>query len=338
MRKLLLFPLMALCLFFGRAAHADDRADARTHYQSGVKLYNGGDYRGAIKEFSAAQQLLPADLNNYNLALCYDKLGDAEPAMQYYKTYLNAVPNTDKRAEIEASINRLDAAVKSAGAKAEADRKAQADADAQRKAEEDRHAAEQQQHEQLQQQMGQQQQQQQQPQQPVGQGAAGAPSTGQVQSTGDAQLDTVQGVDIGALRSQRGFAGQGQGQAQGQGQMQQQGAVGAVPPNGQGQIQANGQMPMNAQAGAPQGAQGQAGPMQTNPAGQPLPGDKPAQAEPVYKKWWFWVVVGVSAYVVYEIASDNSQNQVNRTGRESTNVHGGKGLEPSPGGFTLLRW
>ena len=40
------------------------------------------------------------------------------------------------------------------------------------------------------------------------------------------------------------------------------------------------------------------------------PTDKPAapQETPVYKKWWFWAVVAVSAYVVYEIATQSSQN------------------------------
>ncbi|HEX7836836.1 MAG TPA: tetratricopeptide repeat protein [Kofleriaceae bacterium] len=87
-------------LCFAARAHADDRAEARAHYQAGVKFYGSGDFRGAIREFSAAQQLVPADLNNYNLALCYDKLGDAEPAIQYYREYLTKVPSADKRAEI----------------------------------------------------------------------------------------------------------------------------------------------------------------------------------------------------------------------------------------------
>ncbi|MBL9013676.1 MAG: hypothetical protein JNL83_05850, partial [Myxococcales bacterium] len=73
----LLFLALALAFVGAAPAVADDRAEARTHYQAGVKFYAGGDYRSAIREFSAAQQLAPADLNNYNLALCYDKLGDA---------------------------------------------------------------------------------------------------------------------------------------------------------------------------------------------------------------------------------------------------------------------
>src|SRR5690242_21922200 len=116
--------VVAVALCFAARAHADDRAEARSHYQAGVKLYAGGDYKSAIREFSAAQQLAPADLNNYNLALCYDKLGDAEPAIQYYRAYLDKQPGSDKRAEIEASISRLDAAAKSiAGKKADEARK-----------------------------------------------------------------------------------------------------------------------------------------------------------------------------------------------------------------------
>src|ERR1041385_5303941 len=78
-----------------RAWADDPRIEAKAHYQAGVKMYSSGDYRGAIKEFTAAQALAPADLNNYNLALCYDKLGEAEPAIQYYRADLDKAPNTD---------------------------------------------------------------------------------------------------------------------------------------------------------------------------------------------------------------------------------------------------
>ncbi|MEO7735144.1 MAG: tetratricopeptide repeat protein, partial [Kofleriaceae bacterium] len=111
--SVLRYLVILFALMFTARAYADDRGDARTHYQAGVKFYSGGDYRAAIREFSAAQQLVPADLNNYNLALCYDKLGDAEPAIQYYRAFLDRQPNTDKRAEIEASVNRLEAASRS---------------------------------------------------------------------------------------------------------------------------------------------------------------------------------------------------------------------------------
>ena len=140
-RLLLIF--LALCASVS-LAWADARSDARTHYIAGQKAYAAADYKAAIKEFSAAQDLAPADLNNYNLALCYDKLGDGENAISYYKQYLDKVPDAPKRAEIEASMARLDGALKSSQAK-KADeqkkiddaKKAQADADAAKKAQTD---------------------------------------------------------------------------------------------------------------------------------------------------------------------------------------------------------
>src|SRR5579863_126323 len=110
----ILFVVVTLFAMSARLASADPRIDARAHYQAGLKFYTSGDYKSAVTEFTTAQQLAPADLNNYNLGLCYDKLGDAAPAIQYYREYLNKVPNADKRAEIEASISRLEAALKSA--------------------------------------------------------------------------------------------------------------------------------------------------------------------------------------------------------------------------------
>jgi len=299
-RFLLLFVMALLVAGAGaRAAYADARADAKVHYQAGVKAYGSQDYRTAIKEFSAAQAAMPADLNNYNLALCYDKLGEAEPAIQYYKEYLAKVPNADKRVEIEASISRLEAALSSAAqkkadeqrkadeaAKADAARKADeaAKADAARKAEEAKR----------------------QPptgtgdttggtgEVPTGVGSTGVPSTGQTVSTGDAQLDRVAGIDVNQVRDQRvGGAGSG------------------MPDTRQGPGGPNGSV--NAGVGAAGG--GGAGAMQANagngaggPAGAP-DGDKPVKKEtPVYKKWWFWAVVAVSAYVVYSIAADGSSS------------------------------
>ncbi|MDB4963684.1 MAG: hypothetical protein JWP01_3683 [Myxococcales bacterium] len=313
--SLIRYVLIALAfVIVGRtSAFADDRSEARTHYQAGVKYYSGGDYRSAIREFSAAQQLLPADLNNYNLALCYDKLGDPEPAVQYYRAFLDKQPNSDKRAEIEASIARLDAAAKSVAAKkAEEARKAEetrraieakkAADDARlaaeaRTAEEARLAAEARNRPPV-------------VEDPVGPamgtGSTGVPSSGTV-STGDAQLDRVQQIDINQIRDERvGGASSGMAADPRTGPaVAANGAAGAsVPPTG---------------AGAPQ-----------NPA--VVPGqEEPKKADPVYKKWWFWAVVAVSAYVVIQIATTDSQSNVARTMLPI----GPTAPPPQSGGFTL---
>ncbi|MEO6777417.1 MAG: tetratricopeptide repeat protein [Kofleriaceae bacterium] len=305
---------LALCASVS-LAWADARGDARAHYISGQKAYAAADYKTAIKEFSSAQELAPADLNNYNLALCYDKLGDGENAISYYKQYLAKVPDAPKRAEIEASMARLDGAVKSSQAKKATEQqaeqqkiddaaKAQAEAEAAKKAQADaaaNHAvvaplvtgpatapdatdAE------------------------MGAGSTGTPSTGLTVSTGDAQLDRVQGINIDAIRDQR-LGGSGSGLAD---------------PNHGGPAP-NGVAAMGGTNGAP-------------PPGPGAAADKPvaAQETPVYKKWWFWVVVAVSAYVVYEIATqDSTTSQARET--HMFDKQAGMAAVPS-GGYTLLRF
>jgi hypothetical protein len=372
--SVLRYLVILLALSFAARAHADDRSEARTHYQAGVKYYSAGDYRSAIREFSAAQQLTPADLNNYNLALCYDKLGDAEPATQYYRAFLDKQPNTDKRAEIEASISRLEAASRSAASKK---------AEEVRKAEEARKAAEAARR----------------PEgptlgpapgptsgttagpvigpsagpavgpapgpavgpvlgpaagPPVGpaagpavappagpvlgpapapapvvvgavgataerkprrgpavSGSIGTPSTATPVSTGDAQLDRINAINIDQVRDQR---------------------VGGA---ASGLTDTRGGPAVAAGAGAAQPGQ-PAPPAPSGANGQPLPGspDQPKET-PVYKKWWFWAVVAVSGYVVYELATSSSTSSQPIRGRE---------LPPTgraaaqPGGLTLLSW
>ncbi len=310
--------LFFMALFVGamspREAAADARSDAKAHYQAGVKSYAGADYRTAIKEFSAAQQLAPADLNNYNLALCYDKLGEAEPAIQYYKEYLAKVPNADKRTEIEASVARLEGALQSAATKRAEEVKRSEEA---RKAEqarldeEMRKAAEQKKIDDAKAGATV-------PVPPTGGGTAtppptggtgstdrsvgssGTPGTGQVVSTGDAQLDRASAIDINAVRDQR----VGMGTADPRGGNGPAGAQGAQGPQGP-------------QAGV--GAQASTNAPNRGTAPDPnAPVDQPKKATPIYKKWWFWAVVAVSAFVVYQIVTTDSNASTTRQGLDTT--------------------
>ena len=350
-------PIRTLVLSLGLAtvslagtghAWADDvRVEAKTHYQAGVKAYAGGDYRGAIKEFSAAQQLAPADLNNYNLALCYDKLGEGDTAIQYYRQYLDRVPGTDRRAEIEASIARLDAAVKSVTAKkqaedaqrgaAEAAAKKQAD---QKAADDARRAAEQKAAEDASHDAEAKRTAPLPPppplpsdpkivSPPVVGGSSGTPGTGEGVPTGDVQLDRAQHIDISRLRDQRvGGAASGiPDRNRGPGGPNGGPNGGPMPPNSGN---------LNAQVGAGAQAGGPSGPATPNGMpGAPADQAKPAEA-PVYKKWWFWAVVGVSAIVLYEIANGGSSATTTRTGREQLPL--GPIGQTAPSGLTLMRF
>lgn len=333
--------VLLLALGFAARAYADDRAEARARYQSGVKFYAAGDYRGAIREFSAAQQLAPADLNNYNLALCYDKLGDAEPAIQYYRAFLDRQPSTDKRPEIEASISRLEAAVRSAASKKAEEAKRAEDA---RRTESIRP-----------------------PSPPLGpspspvgpaspgpdtdgklpdedgvpagpdangasgerkkpgpavagslggsaSGSSGTPSSGSPVSTGDSQLDRVNSINIDEIRGQRmGGASSGMVDPRSQG-IAQSGQPGQ-PGQQYGQSGQSGQPPIGPQAST----------------GSELPppgGDQPKKEGPVYKKWWFWGIMAASVYVGYRLLSDTGSND-----SVSSRI-----APPAPSGATLLSW
>jgi len=75
-----------------------------------------------------------------------------------------------------------------------------------------------------------------------------------------------------------------------------------------------------------------------NPAAQPGapdPSDKP-KATPVYKKWWFWAVVAVSAYVVISIATEDSNS--NSTARVMPMTANSNSPAAGAGGMTLMRW
>jgi hypothetical protein len=322
---LLVAPIMVIGAF--ARAYADDRSEARTHYQAGVKAYSSGDYRGAIREFSAAQQLAPADLNNYNLALCYDKLGDAEPAIQYYRTFLEKQPSSDKRAEVEASVSRLEAAVKSAASKKDDARNADEARAADKPSEPppaeappvsgppvpgpsseaappDASAPAPRKH-----------------QGPAIAGSIGTPSTASPVPTGDSQLDRVSSINIDEIRDQRvGGSGSGLADRRGGPAVAANDGAGAGPP-----------APGAAAGPSTATAPNPGAPATLNGAGAPVtpgPADQPKKETPLYKKWWFWGVVAVSAYVVYELATSDSKPQ-----RQI-------GFQPpqQPTGLTLLRW
>ena len=316
-RSLLVSLFAVLALFatvpLGTAVAGDPTTEARGHYTEGQRLFGKKDFQGAIREFAAAEKIVPSGYNDYNLALCYDKLGEADPAIQYYQSYLQRVPDAANRAAVDASVARLSAALKSAAMKAAAAAKAEQarkDAEARKAAEaaakadaaaaaaaanveqarldiEARKAAD------------------------AAKANAGRPAplptpvptplpTPTVEPaptlppvnaqpipagpapTGDPQLDRVASIDIGAIRAQRGNLG-----------MAPVGGAAGQPAAGGG----NG-VPTPAAAAA---ASNQSG-------------DRPAKtaSTPIYQKWWFWAIVLVGGYIVYDFATTDSTANTRR--------------------------
>ncbi len=82
---------------------------AASHYTSGAERFERGDYLGAIVEFKAANSILPAPELDYNVAASYEKLGDTKRALEYYKSYLQKVPEAGNRQEVKDKMVLLEA-------------------------------------------------------------------------------------------------------------------------------------------------------------------------------------------------------------------------------------
>lgn len=339
-------PVRALCvialawaaLFVGSVgsaapalAQGDARATAQQHYQAGQKAYAAGDYRGAIREFASAEQLVPSGYNDYNLGLCYDKLGEADPAVRYYRSYLSRIADAKNRSAVEASIARLEAAMASAQAKLEEQRRAE---DA-RKAAEAQAAAEK---------------------------AAAEKAAAEKAAAEKAAAEKAAAEKAAAEKAAADKAAAEKAAAE---KAATEGAVGgetlpdlpdledrAVPPGGsqgapstKGAPMATGNPQLDRAAtidldairgerapllglAAPQPAAGGAATPADAQAGTALPADKGKSAEkPLYKKWWFWAVVGVGVYAAYSIATQDESSTTRRA------------LEaPAASGATLWSW
>jgi tetratricopeptide (TPR) repeat protein len=257
-------------------AYAGDEATAgaREHYTRGQQRFQAGDFRGAIAEFAKAGSLSPSPVLDFNIGLCHERLGERDEAVRRYRAYVEQLPNAANRRTVEEKIGKLEAELAEEARLAEAKRKAEEArlAEDKRKAEEARLAEEARRAEESRR---------------AGAAppvpppslapavppAAPPPSTAPSSpppATGDPELDRVAALDVRAIRDAR-RAGRTDGFAAGPG------STGLAPA----------------------------------PAPAPPPTDSGGRkGKPAYKQWWFWVVVGVSAIILIDIATSDSQSAV----------------------------
>jgi len=69
-------------------AGADQKADSKKHYASGLKLFNKGKTKEALAEFQRAYVIYPQWKVRKNLGLCYMKLGENALALQELGAYI----------------------------------------------------------------------------------------------------------------------------------------------------------------------------------------------------------------------------------------------------------
>lgn len=85
-----------------------DEALAMSHFQIGTAAYSAGEYDTALQQFQDAQGLYPSPNFHYNIGQCYEALERPQQAIDSYRAFLRAVPDTPDRANIENKMTRLE--------------------------------------------------------------------------------------------------------------------------------------------------------------------------------------------------------------------------------------
>ena len=86
----------------------DAQARARAAYQRGTKLYNEGKFEEALAAFQEAATRYASPDFQFNIAKCYERLGDHEEAIRHYEIYLRTAEDPPDRAVVENSIADLE--------------------------------------------------------------------------------------------------------------------------------------------------------------------------------------------------------------------------------------
>lgn len=95
---------------FAQDADADKVAEARSHYEQGIKLYDAKDYDAARAEFERAYAIAPTYRILYNIALVQRRKSDYVGALQNFELYLSegasSIPDVRKK-QVDQEIAEL---------------------------------------------------------------------------------------------------------------------------------------------------------------------------------------------------------------------------------------
>ena len=98
-------------------------------YNRGKQNYNLAQYEAALADFQEAASLYASPDFQYNIGLCYEKLGKYEEAILAFVTYLKTKPGAEDRPNVENRIKELREKIEQQKQE-EADAKARAEEDA----------------------------------------------------------------------------------------------------------------------------------------------------------------------------------------------------------------
>lgn len=95
-----------------------DFTKAKALFERGESFYKLGEYEKALSEYRESYLVSKAPLLLVNIAQCYRYLGQYEEAKHNYEAYLREDPTSAYRADIEAKIAEMDAALEAERKKA----------------------------------------------------------------------------------------------------------------------------------------------------------------------------------------------------------------------------
>ena len=108
---LLLRALAALALVWSLArpalAMSEEDERAKAHFLAGQSYYDQASYADALKEFNEAYRLSKKSALLYNIARCFEGLGQLGDAVNMLERYLTDEPATPDRTSIEERIHNL---------------------------------------------------------------------------------------------------------------------------------------------------------------------------------------------------------------------------------------
>ena len=85
-------------------AQASDYEDAK---RQAAEAFKGGDFDTAARLFRQAFDFSPRGNLLFNVGFCYEKAGNRLEAIKYYKRFLDAVPNSPRRSDVQDKITDL---------------------------------------------------------------------------------------------------------------------------------------------------------------------------------------------------------------------------------------
>lgn len=95
---------------------AEEEARVISMIDEGQDLYDAGEFSKALSVFNELYELFPHPDINYRVALCYERLGEDEMAVQHYRQFLEQVPDAPERGRIEGTIRTLERRIGEASA------------------------------------------------------------------------------------------------------------------------------------------------------------------------------------------------------------------------------